>query len=370
MGYVYECRGCKVRRLEEWPGACSNCGLWYNPIRRPSDDPDSDRAPIEDGQVMPLADAVAAAVEYPRIKTRMPGFDHVLDGGFVPDSTVLLCGDPGVGKSTLILQLLQSLAKQRYDVLYLTGEESMNQVAIRAKRLGKFLARLQAAHETDIDAILDHLDEIKPAVFVIDSIPKVRVEDFQPGSSASIESAVRELRRFARETHAVGVLIGHIDKEGAIKGPTSISFDVDVVLHFAFAGNAEDAGRLLRTNKNRFGPTPREAPFIMRDSGFADLTPDPENPPPPQPKAEPVIALVPPPAKKKPAGRTGPRDTDTVLGIDCDSPDCRGRKGRACTAADGTPEVGFHASRITKSRAGVKVKKAPRKPPPQAPRVE
>lgn len=303
MPVAYECRGCGMARPEHWTGPCCDhapifkpsdcrdlkcrgCHRRYDTRRVQSSIPGAKLEEPIDGQVMSLQDAVEGAIEYPRIETGIAGFDYVFGDdkgaiGMVPGSVVLVCGSPGGGKTTLLLGVLQALARQRYDVLYVTGEESMNQLGRRAKSLGKFPARFRAVHETDLDTILDQFDDVAPDAFVADSIQKIRVgDDYEPESPASIKYAIEELGSYAKREHAIAFIIGHITKDGAIRGAKTLEHDVDVVLYLENLGinpngskkKKKDSRRLLRCDsKNRFGETPRAAPFEMTGQGLRDL---------------------------------------------------------------------------------------------------
>lgn len=284
MPIAYQCRGCKVMKPAKWIGRCPDCGSFYNIEQRHEDIPGAEAAEPTDGEVISLQDAVETVREIPRLETDIKGLDHVLGGGFVNNSLTLLCGDPGCGKSTLLIQTFQALARRRYPVLYVTGEQTVADIARRAKSFGKFPARFMAVRETNIDAILDHIEEHHPAVVAIDSIQTINVDDdLEIGSAASIKAAVRTFMDFAKEHNVAMILIGHVTKGGALGGPRALEHYVDVNLFLANgSASAVEKGkhRILKCeNKNRYSEVPREAHFKMTEGGLLEIdTPPPEDP--------------------------------------------------------------------------------------------
>lgn len=263
---AYRCRGClgppSPRR---WTGPCPTCGGYWSITQvRVSDGdvPGALRAPIEDGEAVSLCDVLDGddEVDVERIVLggEMSGVDHVLGGGLVPGSVTLLSGPPGVGKSTLTLQLLQRVASTKR-ALYLVGEESVRAVARRAKRLGKFHPRLIVKRETALDEIVDSIADERPHVVVVDSVQTVACESpstYEPlevGSAMSISVAVRELARVAQEEGIALILVGHVTKDGDLAGPRSgLEHAVDCVL--SFDGDPSSAERVLCCpRKNRHG---------------------------------------------------------------------------------------------------------------------
>lgn len=287
MPRAFECRLCRHRTPQLIPRAqpCPGCNRYTNQHPVHVDDmPGAEIAPPIDGQIISLQDAVHGAIDVRRIETGIAGFDQTLaqhpdapGGGLVPGACYLLCGSPGSGKTTLLTQVFYELAKRRHDVLYISGEESTNQIGLRARRLlpdgKKFPARFQFVAETDLDMILDHLDSTKPTVFAIDSIQMVDVgNDLKPGSGASIEAIVKELTKYAHQEIATAILIGHITKDGYLSGPKKLEHAVDCVLEF-IAPPRQTQRVLQCPSKNRFGNTPRQARFEMRSEGLVDLGP-------------------------------------------------------------------------------------------------
>lgn len=213
--------------------------------------------------------------EVRRLESEIAGFDKVLGGGIVPGSLILICGDSGSGKSTLLIQVFQALARRRETCLYITGEEPVSQLASRFKGLGKFPARLQALHATDIDIMLDRVDEMKPSVVVIDSIQCVEVdEDLEVGSASSIKTAINEFMKYAKAEKVAFIIIGHITKGGSIGGPKTLEHMVDTSVHLT----ASLSRRVLQClSKNRFGKTPQRAYFEMTGEGLVEIEEKPDD---------------------------------------------------------------------------------------------
>lgn len=271
MPIVYQCRDCKISKVQKWTGRCPNCGGFFN-IEQKHEDVDGaeEMTEFEDGDVVSLADAVKNVVEIPRLETDIKGLDEVLGGGFAKNSLTLLCGDPGCGKSTLLIQTFQALAKRRHPVLYITGEQTVSDIAQRAKAFGKFPARFMCVRETDLDIILDHIDEHKPAIVAIDSIQTIAVDDdLDVGSAASIKAAVRAFMDYAKEEGVAIVIIGHVTKGGALGGPRALEHYVDTNLYLANAGGID---RVLKCeSKNRYGAVPKQAKFRMTEAGLVEV---------------------------------------------------------------------------------------------------
>ncbi len=217
---------------------------------------------IADAPVMEAGDRLGSVGEV----------DRVLGGGLVPGSLVLLGGEPGVGKSTLLLQVLAGLARgTRGKVLYATGEESVAQTALRARRLGATPPNLIVVAETDIDRVLGHARDLTPAVLAVDSIQTVYTAqlDSIPGAIGQVRECAGRLMQFAKTTNTPTLLVGHVTKDGAIAGPKTLEHLVDVVL--SFEGDGAGAYRILRAHKNRFGSTQDIGVFEMRGSGLVEV---------------------------------------------------------------------------------------------------
>ncbi len=218
--------------------------------------------------VTKLSDVHAQAV--PRLKSPIAEWDRVLGGGIVPGSVVLVGGDPGVGKSTLLMQVADAVA-ETVPVLYVSGEESLPQIGIRAHRLGLHGDRVGLSAETDVHTIVEHVISHPPALLVVDSIQSVYDPSAEsaPGSVTQLRECTQRLHRVAKEHNVAILLVGHVTKEGMLAGPKMLEHMVDVVLYLE--GERLQAYRLLRSVKNRFGATNEVGVFEMRDAGLAEV---------------------------------------------------------------------------------------------------
>ncbi len=227
------------------------------------------------GRVVPLEALDGDTTDAPRIKTGISEFDRVTGGGLVEGSALLVGGDPGIGKSTLLMQASAALAKAGHPVVYVSGEEAVAQVRLRAQRLGVASAPVQLVAETNVENIITTLQaHTKPALVVLDSIQTLwseRVES-APGTVSQVRSAAQAMIRYAKKSGAAIVLVGHVTKEGQIAGPRVVEHMVDAVLYFE--GEGGHHFRILRGVKNRFGPTDEIGVFEMSDLGLREV----ENP--------------------------------------------------------------------------------------------
>lgn len=289
MPIAFRCRDrdCGYTAAKKWTERCPGCGGWFNILQVNEDLPGAELGSVDDGNPVSIQDAADTVREVPRIETGIAGVDHVLSGeapgepeGFVAGGVYLLTGDPGAGKTTLLLQTCQALAQRRCEVLYITGEQTVSALGKYARRIGKFRARATVIRETDLDAILDLIEEKQPKVVVVDSVQMVFVnDDLAVGSSGSIKTAIRVLTEAAQQNNVVMIIVGHVTKDGAISGPRALEHHVDVVLHLA--GTKADPVKFLRCDsKNRFGETPRSTRFLMTQSGLIEH-PVEESPPTP-----------------------------------------------------------------------------------------
>ena len=261
---VFACQSCGAVS-PKWLGRCPDCGEWNTYMEEARSEKPA-AAPLPASQAI---SEVAARVE-DRISTGLPGLDRVLGGGLVPGSVVLLGGEPGIGKSTLLLQAARSIAEDA-EVLYVSGEESASQVRLRGDRLEIREPRLFLLAETDVASIVAQAEARPPRVLVIDSIQAVR--DSGLSSGAGTVSQVREtagaLQRYAKARAVPVVLIGHVTKDGTLAGPKSLEHLVDAVL--TVEGERGGARRLLRANKNRFGPVDELALYEMTGQGLVEI---------------------------------------------------------------------------------------------------
>jgi DNA repair protein RadA/Sms len=219
---------------------------------------------------VPVTEVAASADD--RVITGIAEFDRVLGGGLVSGSVVLLGGEPGIGKSTLLLQVMGRIAATRGVVLYVSGEESLRQMKLRAERLGVSSGGLYLLCETRLSAVLDSVAELRPGALVVDSIQTTEADavDSAPGSVSQIRESAAEFIRLAKATDMPVLLVGHVTKEGAIAGPRVLEHMVDTVLYFE--GDLHHAYRLIRATKNRYGSTNELGVFEMSDAGLREVS--------------------------------------------------------------------------------------------------
>ncbi|MBP6633590.1 MAG: DNA repair protein RadA [Kofleriaceae bacterium] len=266
---VYRCEACG--HLEaKWLGRCPACQEWSSLIEQPGGGATRTSGAADGNAPQPVTE-VAELSARDRITCGIAEFDRVLGGGLVPGSLVLLGGDPGVGKSTLLTQALGGIARAGRPVLYASGEESVAQTALRARRLGAGDARLQVVAETDVDKILGHARALRPAVLAIDSIQTVFTAELDgiPGSVGQVRESAARIQAFTKTTGIPTVLVGHVTKDGGLAGPKTLEHLVDVVLQFE--GDRGGPYRLVRAHKNRFGSTQEVGVFEMRGAGLAEV---------------------------------------------------------------------------------------------------
>jgi DNA repair protein RadA/Sms len=265
---VFTCRECGGTN-PKWLGRCPHCGAWNaleEGVAEPAAGTRNRFQPLARAQpVATLAEIVATDVD--RMPTGQDELDRVLGGGVVAGGVVLIGGDPGIGKSTLLLQALDAMSS-RVPVLYVTGEESGSQVALRARRLGLSGARVRVLAEIQLERILAALATEKPAVCVIDSIQTLYSDQLSsaPGSVAQVRECAAQLTRVAKAEGITIVLVGHVTKEGAIAGPRVLEHIVDTVLYFE--GDTHSSFRLVRAIKNRFGAVNEIGVFAMTERGL------------------------------------------------------------------------------------------------------
>jgi len=268
---AFQCESCGVR-LGKWAGQCPDCKGWNCIVEIVADGPSRARFSGYSGQlsseIRDLSSLGDESVE--RLPVGVGEIDRVLGGGIVPGSVILLGGDPGIGKSTLLLQLVAALA-ERSRCLYITGEESLEQLGMRARRLGLDLARIRCLTETSIQQILGHADRDKPRLMVVDSVQTVYSEllESAPGSVSQVRESAAALVRWAKENQCCVVLVGHVTKEGALAGPRVLEHMVDTVLYFESDGSSRY--RVVRAVKNRFGAVNELGMFAMTGKGLKEV---------------------------------------------------------------------------------------------------
>lgn len=276
---AYVCNDCGAD-FTKWQGQCSACRAWntLTEVRLGSTPAGGAQAALRrsgyagdaagKGKVVSLSEVALA--EMPRLATGIGELDRVLGGGLVPGSAVLIGGHPGAGKSTLLLQTMAELVRAM-PALYVTGEESLQQVAMRGKRLGLNVGELKMLSETNVETICDVADQIKPKVIVIDSIQVMHVTDVQsaPGSVAQVRESAAYLTRYAKQTGTVIFLVGHVTKDGSLAGPKVLEHMIDCSLQLE--GESDSRFRTLRSHKNRFGAVNELGVFAMVEAGLKEV---------------------------------------------------------------------------------------------------
>lgn len=269
---IFICQECGYESIR-WMGKCTNCNSWNSFIEEVKQ-PKEQRgigASTTQKSTKPLKINEIVSEKEPRITTSMREFNRVLGGGVVPGSLVLIGGDPGIGKSTLLLQTSAQIAEKELTVLYISGEESMQQTKLRAERLAIDTDKLYVLSETNMHQIMHQIEEVKPDFVVIDSIQTMFKEEVTsaPGSVTQVRESTMELMKIAKSNAIPIFIVGHVTKEGAIAGPRMLEHMVDVVLYFE--GERHHTYRILRTVKNRFGSTNEMGIFEMKELGLQEV---------------------------------------------------------------------------------------------------
>lgn len=264
----FVCSSCGYQSPRQY-GKCPQCGEWNTmteEVERPVKTSKAAAVTVE-----PVILSRVPVQDVTRFRSGMNEFDRVLGGGFVPGSVILLAGEPGIGKSTLLLTISESIAKSRGRVLYTSGEESQNQVRMRAERLGVLTDDLFFAAVQDVDAILEMCGKVKPELLIVDSIQTCEDEgvDSLPGGPNQVRACATKLQQYAKENNVTCVMVGHTVKTGGIAGPRLLEHLVDTVLYFE--GDSNHLYRIVRAQKNRFGPTNEVAVFQMEDRGIVEI---------------------------------------------------------------------------------------------------
>ncbi|HET7579153.1 MAG TPA: DNA repair protein RadA [Bacillales bacterium] len=265
----YICQECGYESAK-WMGRCPGCQEW-NTMAEEMAEPSGKARTTHRGGGKPQSITAVKGEREPRILTEMAELNRVLGGGIVPGSLVLVGGDPGIGKSTLLLQTSDQLARRGHKILYISGEESAKQTKLRADRFGIAAESLYVLAETDLDAIQKAVDDISPDFLVVDSIQTMHRSDLSsaPGSVSQVRECTAELMRISKSSGVATFIVGHVTKQGSIAGPRLLEHMVDAVLYFE--GERHHTYRILRAVKNRFGSTNEIGVFEMKEAGLEEV---------------------------------------------------------------------------------------------------
>ncbi|MEZ0536320.1 DNA repair protein RadA [Caldicellulosiruptoraceae bacterium PP1] len=268
MKSMYVCQECGYKTTK-WLGKCPECGKWNSLIEEVIEKNNKQRLNSFDKLDVYKIDNITVDIQEDRFSSGFLELDRVLGGGFVKGSLVLIGGEPGIGKSTLLLQVASILANNK-DVLYISGEEGINQLRLRAKRLNAS-EKINVLTETNFDIIEQYLEAKKPEFIIIDSIQTMFSSDFSsaPGSVSQVREITLRLMRIAKKYNITTVIVGHVTKDGLIAGPRVLEHMVDCVLYFE--GERFNTFRIIRAYKNRFGPTNELGIFEMSDNGLLEI---------------------------------------------------------------------------------------------------
>jgi DNA repair protein RadA/Sms len=266
---IYTCQNCGVQS-PKWIGKCPSCNEWNSYVEEIiSKKQGSGKLAVQISENQPLTLDQIETLQNKRIFVPIEEFNRVLGGGIVPGSLILLGGDPGIGKSTLALQLALVLKERK--ILYTSGEESLQQIKLRAERLNIHNNNCQFLSEISLEFLIGHTEQIKPDLLIVDSIQTISTESIEssPGSVSQVRECTAAILKYAKKTGVAVILIGHITKEGNIAGPKVLEHMVDVVLQFE--GDTNYMYRILRSNKNRFGSTNELGIFEMESDGLREI---------------------------------------------------------------------------------------------------
>jgi DNA repair protein RadA/Sms len=267
---IFVCQNCGYK-APKWLGRCPDCSVWNSFVEELTEIAHQDRGRRQRPLGRPQRIDTVAMKKEVRQKTGLSEFDRTLGGGVVPGSLVLIGGDPGIGKSTLILQVVQRLSQQGHRTLYISGEESVQQIKMRAQRISADSSELYLLSGTCLEDVIDRLDELSPRIIVVDSIQTIFTDSLSsaPGSIGQVREVTSRLMNLAKTSEIAIFLIGHVTKDGAIAGPKVLEHLVDTVLYFE--GDGSHMYRILRSVKNRYGPTNEIGVFEMMDNGLEEV---------------------------------------------------------------------------------------------------
>ena len=265
---TFRCSECGWE-TSKWVGRCGECQAWGSVAESAAPTTRAAAAPVS----RPAVPIGPVSVEESAFRSSgVPELDRVLGGGLVPGAAILLAGEPGVGKSTLLLEVAAQTARYQRRTLYVTGEESASQVRLRADRTGGVHDELYLAAETDLGAVLTHIEQVRPSLLVVDSIQTIGASDLEgvPGGVTQVKEVAAALIRVAKTRNITTVIVGHVTKDGSIAGPRVLEHVVDVVL--AFEGDRNSRFRMVRAMKNRFGPVDEVGCFDLSHDGISAVT--------------------------------------------------------------------------------------------------
>lgn len=274
-GTIFFCTECGFES-SKWMGQCPGCKTWNSFVEEPREkNAKNKKSTIKQSMGMqknePVELSKVSLEDSKRISTKMQELDRVLGGGIVQGSLTLVGGDPGIGKSTLLLQVCKNLSDDGFKVLYVSGEESLKQIKIRGDRIGQFSENLLLLCETDLQSISEHIKRLTPAVVIIDSIQTMYNEEVSsaPGSVSQVRESTGVLLQLAKGLNVSVFVVGHVTKEGTVAGPRVLEHMVDTVLYFE--GDRHASYRILRGVKNRFGSTNEIGVFEMQKEGLVEV---------------------------------------------------------------------------------------------------
>ena len=266
---LFICQQCGSQSVR-WAGRCPGCGMW-NTLVEEIVEPPSSTGPQPLEAVTPTLLTEVSLDDAARVRTGLGEFDRVLGGGIVPGSVTLVGGEPGIGKSTLLLSVAGTLASLGHTILYVSGEESLRQTKLRATRLGLSSSAIHLLAHTQLEVILEAIKSLKPQVVVVDSIQVIETGQLNSasGSIGQVRACAHDLVRLVKESHSALFLVGHVTKEGFLAGPKVLEHLVDTVLYFE--GEPTSGFRVLRSTKNRFGATHELGVFHMTAEGLVEV---------------------------------------------------------------------------------------------------
>ncbi|MBB1484001.1 DNA repair protein RadA [Tessaracoccus sp. MC1865] len=268
---TYNCTECGWTSVR-WVGRCGECQAWGTVVERGAPRLRAVASSVPMQQAVPISQVPTDSAQ--RKLTTIAELDRVLGDGLVPGAVVLLAGEPGVGKSTLLLDVAAKWARSGEKTLYISGEESASQVRLRAERTGAVDDELYLASETDLGTVLGHMEQVRPSLLVLDSVQTISAADADgaPGGPSQVREITAAIARVAKRENMAAIIVGHVTKDGGIAGPRTLEHLVDVVL--TFEGDRHSGFRMVRATKNRYGPADEVGCFEMSENGIVEV-PDP-----------------------------------------------------------------------------------------------